>query len=130
MLNVLLLIAGGAAGTLARYGLTTWLRLALGPTPLPWGTIAVNLLGCFLFGVVWAAADRRGALGGPAPLLLLTGFLGAFTTFSTFAFETVDLLRAGHPGWAAANLALQNTGGILLVLAGLAAGRWAVAPAV
>lgn len=121
-LNVMLLAVGGAAGTVARVGLSTAVN-RLHVHPMPWGTVAVNLLGCFLFGLVWSLADRRGLHGGSVALLLLAGFMGAFTTFSTFAFEVAQHLRGTHLGWAAANLVLQNGAGVALVIGGLAAGR-------
>ncbi len=114
--------AGGMLGTLARWGLSTLVQRA-GAARFPWGTVSVNLAGCFAFGLIWAYADSRGSLPAVARIALLTGFLGAFTTFSAFAFETVSLLQDGRWGWALANLVLQNAAGLALMGLGLLAGR-------
>jgi len=79
------LLAGGAAGVLARCFVTGW---------LPWGTVAVNLSGCFLMGAFDAAATRRGFGGPHGRTMLLAGFCGAYTTFSALIFELDALLRA------------------------------------
>ena len=117
----LALIAGaGALGTLTRYGLQGWVQRWTGGT-FPWGTAAVNILGCLLFGGLWAASSERHWLGAEARIIVLVGFFGAFTTFSTFAFETVQMMRAGQWGWAAGSAALQNGLGILAIWAGIQA---------
>ncbi len=89
----------------------------------PWGTLAVNALGCLLFGYFTALADERGAISAETRLLLTTGFLGAFTTFSTFAYETVQLGRAEQPFPALLNVAVQVVLGIALAMAGSALAR-------
>lgn len=120
--KLLWLAMGGAAGTLCRVGLST-LVTRHSTASFPLGTMAVNLLGCLPFGVVWSVADRRGTVSPTLQLALLGGFMGAFTTFSTFAFDTAQLARASHLGFAAANLAIQNVLGIGCLFAGLALGR-------
>ena len=100
--TVALIAVAGGAGALCRHGIT----LAVGrfgdpgPATRPLATLAVNTTGCFLFGLVWAATAGRGGAWTPARLVVLTGFLGAFTTFSTYGFEVATLLRAGR--WPAA----------------------------
>jgi len=116
------LAAAGAAGTLARYGMQGVVQRHSGGT-FPWGTLVVNVLGCFLFGVVWAAATERHLLGSEARIVLLMGFMGAFTTFSSFAFETGELLRSAQWVAAAGNVCLQNALGVAGLLAGMIAGR-------
>lgn len=123
MTHILLVAAGGALGAVARYGVGTWLTPPPGPPALPWGTIAVNLVGCFLIGAVAGAADGRGGLGDGTRLFLVIGVLGGFTTFSAFGLETVSLVRAGAPGLALVNVAGQVAGGIAGVWAGWAAFR-------
>src|SRR5262249_6918278 len=86
----------GVLGTLARYGLQGWVQRRAGT--FPWGTLAVNALGCLLFGVIWALADERLLISGESRTIALVGFMGAFTTFSSFAFETTALLRDAQ--WA------------------------------
>jgi fluoride exporter len=117
-----LLAIAGAVGTLARYWLSGLVQ-RLQPTLFPWGTFAVNGLGCFLFGIVWALAEERMVISGQTRLILLVGFMGAFTTFSTFAFETSQLLDDSQWLLASANILLQNVLGIALVLLGIALGR-------
>lgn len=112
----------GAVGTLARFGLATAVGRATG-IGFPWGTFVVNLAGCFLFGLVWALAAERGILGEPWRAVLLIGFMGAFTTFSTFGYETYALLRDGEWLRAAANAAGQMLGGLACLGLGIAAGR-------
>lgn len=122
MKQLAFLAIAGAMGTVSRFGLAAVVQRLCGDR-FPWGTVAVNLLGCFLFGLVWTLAEEKLILSPQTRFVLLTGFMGAFTTFSTFAFETTALLQAGS-GWSAAgNLLLQNGLGIVCVIAGLAAGR-------
>ena len=86
--------------------------------------MAVNALGCFLFGLVWTLAEDRLLISGRARFLILTGFMGAFTTFSTFAFETSQLLDDSEWGLALANLLGQIVICLTCVFLGLMAGRW------
>lgn len=89
----------------------------------PWGTLVVNGLGCFLFGIVWALAEERLVISGETRLILLTGFMGAFTTFSTFAFETGAFVRDSEWLLAVTNLIGQNVLGLALVFLGFTASR-------
>lgn len=120
-MRLIAILAGGALGTLARYALSVLAHHRLG-TGFPWGTLAVNLAGCFLIGLLWAWADRA-----PFPPLLASftfiGFLGAFTTFSTYGLETVNLARGGDAMKALANVAVSNGLGLIAVLAGFLAFR-------
>src|SRR5262245_3185254 len=114
-LKLLLLLAGaGVVGTLARFALSLWTNRMFGER-FPWGTLAVNLLGCLLFGFVWAVGFERRWISDETRAVLLTGFMGAFTTFSTFAFDTHSQLAASHWQSAGWNVALQVVGGVLLV---------------
>jgi CrcB protein len=121
--RLILLAVAGAVGTLARYGLAAaiarWQPLAT----FPWGTLAVNAVGCFLFGLVWSLAEERMMISSTTRLVLLAGFMAAFTTFSSFAFETTYLMRESHYLFAAVNILAQNVGGMMLVLLGMAAAR-------
>ena len=118
-----LLAFAGALGTLSRFGIST-LSARLFGTAFPWGTLAVNLAGCFLFGWFWTLAAERRLIGDEARIIILTGFLGGLTTFSSFAFESTDLLRKNQWGLAALNVLLENGLGIAAVFAGLTLGRW------
>jgi CrcB protein len=89
----------------------------------PWGTFAVNMAGCFLFGLVWALIEERSLLAPSVRFVALVGFMGAFTTFSTFMFETGALVRESQWMLAFANIALQNVVGMVFLFLGLFAGR-------
>jgi len=114
-------MAAGALGAAVRYAV----GLALQPAhagAFPWGTLAANLLGCLLLGLLAGGADRlklpavwREAAGA--------GFIGSFTTFSAFSMETVGLLDAGRTGLAAVYVLLSMAAGYALAWAGLATGR-------
>lgn len=119
---LLLMLVAGAAGTLARYLLSTAVRSVAGSS-FPWGTWCVNLLGCVFFGWVAALAGSRAALSDETRLVLLVGFAGAFTTFSTLAFETVELARQGRWVAAGVNVVVQNGLGCAAILLGLWWGR-------
>ncbi len=123
MARKLLWLAGaGALGTLARYGLAGLVQ-RLHDGGFPWGTLVVNALGCFLFGIVWTLAEERLVIGGELRLVVLVGFMGAFTTFSTYAFETSAMLRDAEWMLAAANALSQNVLGIICFFLGVAVGR-------
>jgi CrcB protein len=122
MTKLLWIAAAGAFGSLARYGLQGLVQRQAASL-FPWGTLAVNVLGCFLFGLVWALAEERGAMSAQARTVLLIGFMGAFTTFSSFAYETVQLVRDAQWLLAAANVAAQNVLGFVALVLGIAVVR-------
>lgn len=123
-MNKLLLIAvAGGLGSLARYGLTGLVQ-RLDGVGFAWGTPVVNLCGCFLFGLIWSLAEERMMISGETRAVVLTGFMGAFTTFSTYIFETGELLRDAQYGLAAWNVGFQTVGGLIIFFIGLAAGRY------
>lgn len=112
---------GGFFGAMARWG-TSLLSAALFGNRYPLGTLAANLIGCFLMGLLKASFDRSGGLSPTVSLAVLTGFLGAYTTFSTFSLDTVALARAAGPRIAGAYVAVSVAGGVVLCLAGLRLG--------
>ena len=116
------LAAGSLAGGLARYVFSGAAHRLLG-AGFPYGTMAVNLLGCFLIGFLDALAQERMALGAAGRMFLMVGFCGAFTTFSTFALETSALLREGDWARAAVNVGVAVAAGLILVRAGVATAR-------
>jgi CrcB protein len=95
--NLLLVGLGGFAGAVARYLLGGWVLHHTLSAKFPWSTFAVNVLGCLVLGVLSGLAERMEWFTPPVRLLLLTGLLGGFTTFSAFGWETVHLLRRGEP---------------------------------
>jgi CrcB protein len=120
--KLLALAVAGTLGTLARYGLGGLVQ-RLHESAFPWGTLVVNALGCFLFGVVWALAEERLVISGETRLVLLVGFMGAFTTFSTYMFETRQMLAASEWLVGAANFAVENLAGFALLMLGMVIGR-------
>ncbi len=122
MRSVLLIAGGGACGALARYGVALLMQRLFG-TRFPFGTLAANLTGCLLIGIAFALATERAVLSPGSRLALMVGFLGAFTTFSTYALESVNLARTGEYGLLIGNLLLNNVGGAVLVLFGYWLGR-------
>ncbi|HYF91220.1 MAG TPA: fluoride efflux transporter CrcB [Symbiobacteriaceae bacterium] len=108
----------GAAGALSRYLLGLLVTFAF-PSPMPWGTLLINLTGSFLLGALTGLGIHRGLIphGWRAPLT--TGFVGAYTTFSTWAVDTVRLWETGHWGYAAANIGLSLSLGLPLAWLGL-----------
>ncbi len=114
----------GALGTLTRYGLAGLVHKINGAS-FPWGTLAVNLAGCFLAGLLWSLFESRWPVSGQTRVLILVGFMGAFTTFSAFILETGQLMRSAQWVAAAANCMAQNGLGIAALFAGMAVGRMA-----
>ena len=112
----------GFAGAVSRYGIEGWISQR-SRGAFPWGTFVVNASGCFLLGFVFALLTER--FQAPAALrsALTIGFLGAYTTFSTFAFETMRLAEDGAVLLAVGNVASSLGAGLLAVYAGTWAGR-------
>ena len=113
---------GGALGTLARYGMSSAVQKYLGPG-FPWGTAAVNILGSFFFGVLWAVAMGRGILGPEMRTVLLVGFMGSFTTFATFISDTGQLLADSEILMGMGNVTFQIVTGTGMFFLGLALGK-------
>lgn len=112
----------GATGTVCRFLASGWAQRAAGDH-FPWGTLAVNVVGCFLFGLVVSLAEGRELLSVRVKVILLAGFLGAFTTFSTFGFEAVNYLRDGQLGAGLLHVVAHNLLGLSGVLLGVWLGR-------
>ncbi|NLF07556.1 MAG: CrcB family protein [Pirellulaceae bacterium] len=121
--KLILLAVAGAAGTLARYGLGGLVQNHCEKL-FPWGTVAVNLSGCLAFGLIWTALEQRWPVGGETRAIVLVGFLGAFTTFSTFIFETEELLHVGQWLPAIGYFTLHNVGGLAAMAVGMIVGRF------
>ena len=127
---VALLCLGASLGALARWQLSLWLNASTHWLPL--GTLAANLTGGWLIGFLVAVFQAQPGIDPVWRLALITGFLGALTTFSTFSMETVQLLQAGRAAQALALSALHLLGSLFLTWIGLRCGQWflkAVIPA-
>jgi CrcB protein len=118
VIRIGLVMIGGGLGALCRYGFTLagarWLGVRF-----PWGTLMANMTGCLLIGVAFALTERSELLPPSGRLFFMTGFLGALTTFSTYALESVNYLRVGSYA-ALANILVNNLGGGALVAIGYA----------
>lgn len=126
-MNALIAVGlGGACGALARFG-TGWLISQVVETPFPWATWAVNLVGCLLIGASIPLLANW-ALGETPRLFLVVGFLGSFTTFSTYSLDTLGLLANGHVGWALLNAGGSVVLGLLCVWIGRQLSLAALAP--
>lgn len=116
--NILLVALGGAAGSVARYLLSKAIQ-DTAATAFPWGTMAVNVAGCLLIGLLYGLAAGDGArLGADLKLMLTVGFCGGFTTFSTFANESLTLAKSGDALLSAAYIGSSVALGVLAVAAG------------
>lgn len=115
----LLIALGSAIGGAARYWCSGFVAQRAGEF-FPWGTLAVNVIGSFLIGMLAAAGDPDGRwyLGPQARQFLMIGVLGGFTTFSSFSLQTLNLLRDGEWSYAAANIALSVAACLLAVWLG------------
>jgi CrcB protein len=121
--KVLLIALAGALGTLARFGLGGLVQRCVSPT-FPYGTLTVNLIGCFLFGLLWALALERYSISSETRSILLIGFMGAFTTFSTYVAETGNLLADAQWTTASVNIIVQNVGGLACFFLAQFVARW------
>ncbi|NJL29597.1 MAG: fluoride efflux transporter CrcB [Thermoanaerobaculia bacterium] len=121
--RLLLVAAGGALGAVARYLASGWVARLSHESPFPYGTLAVNVVGSLLLGFLLGAGSEGRFLVPPALRVFLgVGLLGAFTTFSTFSFETLEALRLGDVRVAVANVAANLLFGLPACWLGLQLG--------
>lgn len=111
---------GGGLGAVCRYLLSKRINELRLPTAFPFGTFIVNMLGCFAIGFLFQAISRE-ALPKRVQLFLMTGFLGGFTTFSSFSLESAQLISSGNYAAALANVLLSVAPGVVLVSLGMIA---------
>jgi len=117
---------GGFVGALARYGLSGFVQRMFPMASFPYGTLAVNLLGCLLIGIMAGLMETRGLFSPEFRVFALIGVLGGFTTFSTLGIETFAMLRDTEYIRAAANVSLHVVAGLSLVWVGYTATTFAV----
>lgn len=118
-LNRMLLVGfGGCIGAILRYLFSGYVQGAMQNVQFPYGTMAVNLTGCFVIGLLSQLADARGVFTTESRLFVFTGMLGGYTTFSTFANESMNLLRNGQALSTFANVSVQVLFGLLAVWLG------------
>ena len=107
---------GGSLGALLRHAISS-LALRFVPPDVPWGTLAANLLGCFLIGALWVLANRY-SFSQEVRVFVFTGGIGSLTTFSTYGLESLLLLREGRVLTGLSNILLSNVLGLALVALG------------
>jgi fluoride exporter len=123
MTKYLLIAAGGATGSVLRYALQTYVQRLAGPG-FPWGTLAVNAVGCFVAGFLAAAFMSAFPLRDEFRLALGAGLLGGFTTFSAFGLETFQLAMSGQMRLALVNVLASVALGMVAVWAGYRGSQW------
>jgi fluoride exporter len=122
MYKILLIGIAGLLGTLARYYLSGWADEWWGGT-FPFGTLIVNALGCLAIGFLFHATEEKYLIDPAVRSAVLVGFLGGFTTFSSFAVQSFTLLRGGEIFLAGVNILVSNIAGVILVWLGYALSR-------
>ncbi|MBN1540578.1 fluoride efflux transporter CrcB [candidate division KSB1 bacterium] len=124
MLKVLIIGFGGFIGALLRYWVGGWIQTRVDRPGFPFGTLAVNLIGCLLIGLITGWAEYRQLFSPQVRMFLLVGFVGSFTTFSTFAFETLNLMSDRQWILAGVNIGLQVIIGLIMVWIGYHLSRY------
>ena len=122
MQQTIFIALAGLTGTLLRYWVAGFVSRQIGET-FPWGTMAVNLIGCVGAGVLFFLAEERFALSPTLRTVIMIGLLGGFTTFSSYSLQTFALLREGAFGLALLNMVTSNILGLLMVWIGYAVAR-------
>nr|WP_321502368.1 CrcB family protein [uncultured Dethiosulfovibrio sp.] len=123
MSKIILMMIAGALGALSRYVLSSLIQ-GKATEVFPWSTITVNVVGCLLFGFAWTLANERHFISGHTAFIILTGFIGSFTTFSTMTFEAFNLISSSAHIKALVYLIGSQTVGIGAALCGVLLGRF------
>jgi CrcB protein len=122
--SVIFVALGGALGSVFRYLLSTWTQTASKSIDFPYGTLVVNLIGCFVIGFLAQLAEARGVFTPESRAFVFIGILGGFTTFSSFGNDTVNLLRDSETLNALANVGANVIFGLILVWLGRTVAYW------
>ena len=122
--SFIIVAIGGALGSAFRYLTGTWVQALSRSIDFPYGTLTVNLLGCLVIGFLAQLAEARGVFTSEARLFAFVGILGGFTTFSSFANDTVNLMRDGELLNALANVGANVIFGLILVWLGRTLAYW------
>ena len=123
-MSILFVAFGGALGSVSRYLLGTWIQSVSKSIDFPFGTLTVNLIGCFVIGFLSQLAEARGVFTSETRALVFVGVLGGFTTFSSFGNDTINLFRDGETFNALANVGANVILGLLLVWLGRTVAFW------
>lgn len=124
LLSVFYVALGGALGSVSRYLLGTWTQSLSKSIDFPYGTLTVNLIGCFVIGFLSQLAEARGVFTPESRAFVFVGILGGFTTFSSFGNDTINLLRDGETVNALANIGANVIFGLALVWLGRTVAYW------
>jgi len=124
LVSILYAALGGAIGSVSRYLLGTWTQSLSQSIDFPYGTLTVNLIGCFVIGFLSQLAESRGVFTPESRALVFIGILGGFTTFSSFGNDTINLLRDGETFNALANVGANVIVGLFLVWLGRSVAYW------
>lgn len=119
MTHLLIIALSGGLGTLLRYGALTW----VGTKNFPWGTLTVNVVGSFIMGVVFVLITEKGLINPAFKPYVMTAFLGAFTTFSTFSLDTFQLIESGQISSALLYILGSVVLCVLVLVVGIAGAR-------
>ena len=122
--SIFFVALGGALGSVFRYLLSTWTQTASKSIDLPYGTLIVNLIGCFVIGFLAQLAEARGVFTSESRAFVFIGILGGFTTFSSFGNDTINLLRDSETMNALANVGANVIFGLILVWLGRIVAYW------
>jgi len=115
--QILFIAAGSAIGGVLRFLISRWMNILV-VSSFPFGTLIVNLAGCFLIGLIYALALKNSTVSPTLILFLTTGFCGGFTTFSAFSYENLQLLKSGAYMFALTYALVSVIGGIALTFLG------------
>lgn len=118
LINAAMVGSGGFIGAVMRYGLSGLVHKKIPLSTFPYGTLVVNLVGCFAIGLLIGMLESRQMFGPGFRRFMLIGLIGGFTTYSTFGYETFALLRSAEVLRAIANVSLHVVLGVALVFAG------------